>query len=244
MLVTFSATGADAPTLTKFCKDESPQTPLEKRPRSLQVPRVRKRSQLGMNKAQNLLFPNDWDFPSSQKQYSKIRTLNIPPYNIEPYLKHCGKGAPGREGTPRSTRGPLITSASKGSKYETREKQQTHNQFPKPSNAVANSSSFLYQPLMRYNSAPLPQASSSSPLTCIDPRLLSKSFVPERKDPIFATAAEPESVIRESLNFKSNYSMTDSSSSNTRFSAPQFARTLPIDSKQGLGEFQAFSIFP
>jgi hypothetical protein len=174
MLVTFSTRGGGT-TLTTFRKNEIPQT-IQHRPQSLQRTRHRKATDNELQKSPFLKLSNGRKLSNKIEQYPRVRTQAIAFDDTE---DDHSKRVPSEDHNIISTQRTVLHSVSPHSKYQLRSIHQKHQQVSKQSFSNINHASFLHQSLIRYNYAPPCQVLRDSSASCIDPRVLSKSYIPE-----------------------------------------------------------------
>jgi len=170
MLVTFSANGSGATTLTTFHNDKNDvvYTTSQPHPRKLQLPLMR-RSNIGSQETSPFTLLSAGGVSKEKERYLNVQTSGISPC-LPLVVDHRCKPS-SRKNKMRSAHGDLSGLVT----------QPRHQQL-KQSFAATNHDSFLNQSLIQYSSAPPTHLSDNSSAGCIDPRVLSKSYVPEIHD--------------------------------------------------------------
>jgi hypothetical protein len=180
MLVTFSAHGG-ATTLTTFGQRDFLRSPSKRQRRTLQIPRFRKRSMVDRRHSA----------PFTVAEFETLSTWSTQDLNIgqvDPYPKICittDNGFLSKDGyTGRgSAHGPLMSAVCLDASSQRQTIQPTDKQTSKQCFGI-NPAALLHPSSKSYNPPPPVglQPSTNFSEGCIDPRVLSKSYKPERDD--------------------------------------------------------------
>lgn len=169
-----------AGSLTTFGKSDFPRIPSKHQPRTLQLPQLRKRLKIGRRETVPFRVPDVGTLSTRNGRDLNIRPANLTPHNGTCVLHH-DEGIPTEGNNRRSTSVSLLSAVCPDTNNQPQMVQRRYQQVSSQSFAINHAAS-LYRSSIYHGSPTLRclQSSTNSPPGCIDPRVLSKTYIPER----------------------------------------------------------------